>query len=271
MSDNDISGSPGVAEEEHDTHNYEGDGDKPNYEKTSGTSEDNSVAESDEDTTKLDKWKSRASTEGYDDEAETSSSDLTRKRPHQIEDDEAPPLPPGPPPPTAEKAPEEEPWESIWDPNTEAFYYYNHITEETTWEKPTSLRLESSKKSNIDKNKPSAENGYAARGFFNRFTGKWQPYRAPSDGDGDVYGDDDKDDSITPGEIVPFQEFSGENKAKRQLNAYFDVDLAANMHDGRSLRTERQQQKLSKKQLQQFKKKKQEKKERNKRAWLLAD
>lgn len=59
-----------------------------------------------------------------------------------------------------------------------------------------------------------------------------------------------------------------ENKSKRQMNAFFDVDAAANSHDGRSLKAERRGKALSKKELQAFKNKRRDKKEEKRRAWL---
>jgi hypothetical protein len=85
---------------------------------------------------------------------------------------------------------------------------------------------------------------YEATGTFNRFTGKWQ--RA----------------DLNP------EKFTDEQKSKRQMNAFFDVDLAANSHNGKSLRAERQSQKLSKAELKAFKEKRREKKEEKRRAWL---
>jgi hypothetical protein len=52
------------------------------------------------------------------------------------------------------------------------------------------------------------------------------------------------------------------------MNAFFDVDAAANSHDGRSLRAERSARKLTKKELKMFKEKRREKKEEKRRAWL---
>ncbi|OJD33439.1 ww domain-containing protein [Diplodia corticola] len=85
---------------------------------------------------------------------------------------------------------------------------------------------------------------YAQTGSFNRFTGRFQA-----------------------GDVGP-EQHNDENKSKRQLNAYFDVDAAANSHDGRSLRAERQNKRLSKKELQAFKAKAAKKKEEKRRAWL---
>lgn len=52
-------------------------------------------------------------------------------------------------------------------------------------------------------------------------------------------------------------------KSGRQMNAFFDVDAAANAHDGRSLKEQRRNQKLSKKEVKELaearKKKKQDK------------
>jgi hypothetical protein len=86
--------------------------------------------------------------------------------------------------------------------------------------------------------------GYDAVGSFNRFTGRWQ------------------------GESQNPEYHNDENKSRRQMNAYFDVDAAANSHDGRSLRAERSAKKLSKQELKMFKEKRREKKEEKRRAWL---
>jgi hypothetical protein len=59
-----------------------------------------------------------------------------------------------------------------------------------------------------------------------------------------------------------------ENKSKRQMTAFFDVDAAANSHDGRSLKAERRGKTLSKQELKAFKEKRHSKKEEKRRAWL---
>ncbi|KAK0748684.1 hypothetical protein B0T21DRAFT_278963 [Apiosordaria backusii] len=89
---------------------------------------------------------------------------------------------------------------------------------------------------------PPAE--YAVGGFFNKQTGQWQ---MPEQG---------------------VERHSDEAKSRRQLNAYFDVDAAANMHDGRSLKAERSGKKPSRKELREFKEKRRAKKEEKRRAWL---
>lgn len=93
-------------------------------------------------------------------------------------------------------------------------------------------------------NATNAAELYGATGTFNRFTGKWQ------------------NADFTP------ERFSDESKSKRQMNAFFDVDAAANSHDGRSLKAERANKKISKKELQAFKDKRRDKKEEKRRAWL---
>jgi hypothetical protein len=85
---------------------------------------------------------------------------------------------------------------------------------------------------------------YTATGTFNRFTGKWQ------------------NSELTP------ENFNDENKSRRQMSAFFDVDSAANIHDGRSLKAERQNKKFSRKEIKAFKEKRREKKEEKRRAWL---
>ncbi|KAK4202733.1 hypothetical protein QBC40DRAFT_276032 [Triangularia verruculosa] len=85
---------------------------------------------------------------------------------------------------------------------------------------------------------------YAVGGYFNKQTGQWQ---VPEQG---------------------AERHSDEQKSRRQMNAYFDVDAAANMHDGRSLKAERAGKKPSKKELKEFKEKRRARKEEKRRAWL---
>jgi hypothetical protein len=85
---------------------------------------------------------------------------------------------------------------------------------------------------------------YLAQAHFNRFTGKFQQ----ADVGPEMHND--------------------ANKSQRQMNAFFDVDAAANSHDGRSLRAERRGKTLSKKELKAFKEKRHSKKEEKRRAWL---
>ena len=196
-------------------------------------------------------------------------------------------------------------WAPVWDASAQAYYFFNRYSQKTQWENPripeatavsrlTLLAEESAHGSVVDRSQDSyssslSKNGvaggynpavhgdydpdadyakeattqgendvgpaenvdaaavaaiYAAAGSFNRYTGKWQAA------------------SLTP------ETFNDENKSRRQLNAYFDVDAAANTHDGRSLKAERAGKKLSKKEVKAFREKRREKKEEKRRAWL---
>ena len=92
-----------------------------------------------------------------------------------------------------------------------------------------------------------ASQDYSATAQFNRFTGKFQQ----ADKGPELHND--------------------ENKSKRQMNAFFDVDAAANSHDGRSLKAERRSKPLTKKQVQEYNQRRKEKKEQKRRAWLRSD
>ncbi|KAK6077222.1 WW domain-containing protein [Seiridium cupressi] len=191
----------------------------------------------------------------------------------------APPLPSEPPP-----AAEDDGWEFHWDETNQAYYFHNHKTGESTWDNPRLPKETTARPSTTSAVEPpkdeeppaggynpaihgdydpnawyakknedtSAEQpqtvdpaaAYAAIGSFNRFTGRWQ-------------GDDQNPD-----------QHNDENKSRRQMNAFFDVDAAANAHDGRSLRAERSGKKPSKNELKQFKEKRRAKKEEKRRAWL---
>jgi len=209
-----------------------------------------------------------------------------------------PPLPDEAPPPLPnEEVPadnEDDGWEPVWDENAQAFYFYNKHTQVTQWEnprvpqdtvlaaprladtgppgataqasvrKPVAGGYDPAIHGDYDPNADYAkvyepqnddlygEQGqavdpaaaYAATGAFNRFTGKWQSA------------------DITP------DKFNDENKSKRQMNAFFDVDAAANVHDGKSLKAERSHKKISKAELKAYREKRRERKEEKKRAWL---
>ncbi|EXJ69695.1 uncharacterized protein A1O5_06766 [Cladophialophora psammophila CBS 110553] len=201
------------------------------------------------------------------------------------------------PPPLPNEAPPTQPvddgWAPIWDDHAQAFYFFNRFTNVAQWENPRVPEASSQtsppgvgnhdrivgergppanrvggydpsihgdydpnadyakayETSSVD-TAPGVAPGtnpadmYAASGTFNRFTGKWQ--RA----------------DLNP------EKFTDEQKSRRQMNAFFDVDAAANSHDGRSLRAERASKKLTKAELKAFKEKRREKKEEKRRAWL---
>ena len=201
----------------------------------------------------------------------------------------APPLPAEPPPGVVA----DDGWEPVWDGSAQAYYFYNRLTGATQWDNPRVPQAPAgppgvgkydrdpggppgvksgpptrggynpaihgdydsdadyaqdpeeqsiSTAPGLQGNDPTAE--YAATGAFNRFTGRWQA----ADVGPDIHND--------------------ENKSKRQMNAYFDVDAAANSHNGKSLKAERSGKKLSKQELRAFKEKRKGRKEEKRRAWL---
>lgn len=85
---------------------------------------------------------------------------------------------------------------------------------------------------------------YAQNAAFNRRTGKFQL------------------DEQNP------ERYSDANKSHRQMNAFFDVDRAANSHDGRSLKAERRGKQPTKQELAMWKEKRKARKEEKRRAWL---
>jgi hypothetical protein len=215
----------------------------------------------------------------------------TEREEEQEEEGEAsaPPLPDEILPPLPNEAPpsEDDGWEPVWDANVGAFYFYNRFTGMSQWDNPRVPEVAAegppgveASASSSEKQAPPALGGYnpvihgdydptapyaqqyerppneeasaglpvtdqyAALGQFNRFTGRWQAA------------------SQNP------EQHNDQNKSYRQMNAFFDVDAAANSHDGRSLRAERSAKKLTKKELKMFKEKRREKKEEKRRAWL---
>ena len=217
---------------------------------------------------------------------------------------EAPPPLPNEAPPGTITQQQDDGWEPLWDESAQAYYFYNRFTGQTQWENPrvpdpsqttvsgaepvtdissTSVppvpakrphggydpaihgsydpnasyavearlaeEAEAAAAAGISTNGTGGASGtagldYAATGHFNRFTGRWQA-----------------------AEVRP-ENHSDEAKSKRQMNAFFDVDAAANNHNGRSLKAERSAKKISKSELKAFKEKRRERKEEKRRAWL---
>ena len=183
-------------------------------------------------------------------------------------------------------------WEPVWDDTSQAYYFYNRLSGVTQWENPrvpeatqnaeavvvgedgqaqkpskrphggydpaihgdydptASYAMEARQQEEAAEAAatatavPSAAPDYSATGQFNRKTGKWQA------------------DDLRP------ENYNDENKSRRQMNAFFDVDAAANSHNGKSLKAERSAKKISKQELKAFKEKRREKKEEKRRAWL---
>ncbi|KAI1918081.1 hypothetical protein LOZ12_000220 [Ophidiomyces ophidiicola] len=214
----------------------------------------------------------------------------------EVESDSSSPSLPdesAPPPLPNEPIPgqvEDDGWDAMWDENAQGYYFYNRFTGVSQWENPRvpdtqqgPPGVENSQDDAKEDRKPQPRSQvaggydpaihgdydpnawyaqpqaddssapatttdpdvlYTATGAFNRFTGKWQPL------------------GLTP------ENFNDENKSRRQMNAYFDVDAAANSHEGRSLKAERSGKKLTKRELKAFKEKRREKKEEKRRAWL---
>ncbi|KAI1134172.1 hypothetical protein F5Y05DRAFT_242267 [Hypoxylon sp. FL0543] len=200
-----------------------------------------------------------------------------------VAESSAPPLPNEPPPAT-----EDDGWDFHWDATNQAYFFHNRFTNETTWENPRLRNNNAATSASTSQPQPgaaepptneplpaggynpaihgdydpnawyakSSENAsgqdqgldpaaaYAAMGTFNRFTGRWQA-----------------------ADLNP-ERHNDESKSRRQMSAFFDVDAAANSHDGRSLKAERSGKKPTKAELKQFKEKRRAKKEEKRRAWL---
>ncbi|MCJ1365748.1 hypothetical protein MMC16_004873 [Acarospora aff. strigata] len=216
--------------------------------------------------------------------------------PKDAREDERPPLPAEDLPPLPDEAPpaaaQDDGWAPVWDATAQAYYFFNRFTGLTQWTNPRVPEAQEAAPGvgnhdripdtipNVEEQPPTRPHGgydpavhgdydptasyaqepgaseedpsattdpnaiYTATGVFNRFTGKWQPA------------------TLTP------ENFNDENKSKRQMSAFFDVDAAANSHNGKSLKAERSGKKLTKQELKAFKEKRREKKEEKRRAWL---
>ena len=179
-----------------------------------------------------------------------------------------PPLPEGPPP---EDSAEDDGWTPVWDETYQAYYFFNQHTGQTTWTNPrvptdslpldptaidptaapdsTRIQYNPAIHGDYDPTAPYAtqppEEEYVSRAAFNRFTGKFQGANGKAP-----------------------ENYNDENKSRRQMEFYFDVDAAASSHDGRSLKAERQTRKLTRKEVKAFQEKRRARKEEKRKAWL---
>lgn len=197
---------------------------------------------------------------------------------------DAPPLPSGPPPGAK---PSDDGWSAEWDAARSAWYFYNRFTGLSQWDNPR--MPEASGADPVGAEPPTtSELASVAGGYNPAIHGSWDPnapyaqaYTQPEEEGGD--GDEQLPDATllqVPG--AHFNKRTGkfqladqnaerhndEAKSYRQMNNYFDVDKAANSHDGRSLKAERQGKKPTKKELSMWKEKRKARKEEKRRAWL---
>lgn len=214
--------------------------------------------------------------------------------------DDAPPLPQEAPP-----QPEDDGWDCLWDPTSQNWYFSNRFTGKTQWENP---RVPTSTTAAVPAAPGTEPNGFptsaapekpAAGGYNPAIHGDYDPNAWYAQGYNNAEEQEEgaaaaaaaasavaaanlaAGGSIDPyASAAQFNRFTGqfqtegterhsdEAKSRRQMNAFFDVDAAANAHDGRSLKAERSNKKPSKAELKAFKEKRRARKEEKRRAWL---
>lgn len=219
------------------------------------------------------------------------------------EDDKStnPPLPdeptPSGPPLPSEPAPaqEDDGWDCQFDPTSQAWFFYNRFTGKTQWDNPrvtaSEVAVPSAPGTEPSVPLPPAHEKPAAGGYNPAIHGDYDPTAWYAQGDGagpstDSAAAESYDATAAQTDpyaaAVGFNRFTGqfqagemgpdrhtdEAKSRRQMNAFFDVDAAANSHDGRSLKAERSNKKPSKNELKAFKEKRRARKEEKRRAWL---
>jgi hypothetical protein len=218
-------------------------------------------------------------------EGEVEESDDVKNPPLPNE-----PLPSGPPLPK-EPVPtqQDDGWDCLWDANAQAWYFYNRFTGKTQWDNPRVSTVEATAPASGTEQTtaplPPAHEKPAAGGYNPAIHGDYDPNAWYAQGDNATSTDDQSAYSAITDPYaasVAFNRFTGqfqaadagpdrhsdEAKSRRQMNAFFDVDAAANSHDGRSLKAERSNKKPSKSEVKAFKEKRRARKEEKRRAWL---
>ena len=282
---------PVTSRDNHDNHNSPGETTRTSETKLQPNDSDD-VSQAPSPTSEEKPKEDPSTAEADNTDAPSEKSDNTPADASEKEAADTSSAPPLPNEPLPDEAAQDDGWDCHWDPTQQAWFFYNRITNESTGENPRvpSAQQESTAAANTQLQTPPATavpplnerppaggynpaihgdydpnawyaknneeeagpdapvmdtaTAYAAIGSFNRFTGRWQ-------------SDDQNPDR-----------HNDEAKSRRQMNAFFDVDAAANAHDGRSLKAERSGKKPSKSELKHFKEKRRAKKEEKRRAWL---
>jgi hypothetical protein len=226
--------------------------------------------------------------EDHNDVNEPSSPDETAEAP-PLPEEAIPPLPAEEPPTATEQ---DDGWAPIWEESAQAFYFYNRFTGATQWTNPRVPEASQPGPPGVTPvpaaysppvpgptvTLPSTGYNPAIHGDYDPTAWYAQPTAPPPEAISGTSADPAAQYAATAGfnrftgrfqnpDLNP-ENFNDENKSRRQMNAFFDVDAAANSHDGRSLKAERSGKKLSKTELKQFKEKRKAKKEEKRRAWL---
>lgn len=208
-----------------------------------------------------------------------------------------PPLPTEPvlnadgPPLPKEPVPQDgDGWEAQWDAASQAWFFFNRLTGISQWDNPRvpdiTTKSERAPGTEPTLPKPPSSEKPPGGGYNPAIHGDYDPNAWYAQGYADpeqahaspVISSAAEQYTIT----ATFNRFTGqfqsedmgpsrhtdEAKSRRQMNAFFDVDAAANTHDGRSLKAERSGKKISKTELKAFKEKRKARKEEKRRAWL---
>ncbi|KAF2153557.1 hypothetical protein K461DRAFT_142095 [Myriangium duriaei CBS 260.36] len=241
--------------------------------------------------------------EGADEETQTADTTSRKGRSPSEEGEERdddPPLPDEPPPLPDEAPPEDAPqddgWEARWDAQHNAYYFFNRFTLKSQWENP---RVPEAAASYGGDRAPGTDS--APQTVNEPPPAPYQGYNPKIHGDYDPNADyakfhepEETEESQDAGAATAtdgtytqsgtFNRFTGafqnqargadyhndENKSNRQMSAFFDVEKAANAHQGRSLKEERSKRKLSKKEVKEFNEKRKAKKEQKRREFLMS-
>ncbi|ORY95320.1 hypothetical protein BCR43DRAFT_492793 [Syncephalastrum racemosum] len=157
-----------------------------------------------------------------------------------------------------EQAPAES-WAAAWNEQYQTYYWWNTVTQETTWENPYETGRAVAPLPPSEGESPAPQEAatsdiaqqqtYAYQAYFNTRTGKFQ---AASDVD-----------RLNP------ERMSIENRAKRQMQYYFDVDAYTEQRNQERMAAQAGQKRpLTKRDIERFKKAKHEKKMKRAREWL---